>query len=66
MIGHLQKKVSRSSLSLMRTPEVAPVKYGSLGTELLPEHALEKDLDPGGYSVISKDTGSVKAKSYNC
>lgn len=50
----------------MTTPEVAPMKYSSLGTGLLSEHALEKDLDIAEYPPVSKDTGSVKAKSYNC
>lgn len=50
----------------MRTPEVAPVKYSSLGIELSSERALEKDLDITEYPPGSNETGSVKAKSYSC
>lgn len=53
-------------ISLMMTPEVAPVKYSSLGSGLLYKHALGKDLDITEYPPVSKDIGSVKAKSYNC
>lgn len=42
------------------------MKCSSLGTELLSEHAPEKDLDITEYPPGSKDIGSVKAKSYNC
>lgn len=50
----------------MRTPEVAPVKYSSLGIELSSERALEKDLDITEYPPGSNETGTVKAKSYSC
>lgn len=47
----------------MRTSEVAPVKYSSLGFELLSEHDLEKVLDITEYLPGSKRIGSVKTKS---